>query len=575
MRKPSFGTELFLGRLRLDLVDPLPPGEPDGEAEAFLERLRTFCEEKVDARLIEREDRVPDEVVNGLKDIGAFAVELPRSYGGLGLSGTCYHRALMVASSTHSSLGALLAAHQATGLTQPLLLFGTDEQKQGLLPRCAKEIAAFVRTEPDTGDDPRRMHTTATPTGDGYVLDGVKLWTTNGVLADLLVVLAVVPPSEHGPGGVSAFVVEADAPGVTVEHRNSFLGLRGLENGVLRLHRVAVPADRRIGPEGEGLAIALAAQDTGRLSLPAVCAAAAKWSLKIAREWSRVRVQWGKPIGEHEAVASKIAYIAATAFALEAMVEVTGRHADDGRFDTRVEAELAKLFAAEHAWRVADELVQVRGGRGYETAESAAARGERGVPVEQLLRDTRIGRIVDGSSEVLRVSIATGVLAAEPGSVGRPAPVSEAAREFGALAQHIRFVDRTAVKLARHLDCGKGRWGTAIGERQLFLGRVVDVAAELYAMTVSCVYAKARGGAAVELADAFCRQSRRRVAELCDRLWVNTDEHDLTVAARVLADGHTWLEEGVLDPSIEGPWIAEVTPGPSTRPNLHRRIRRR
>jgi alkylation response protein AidB-like acyl-CoA dehydrogenase len=572
--KPSFGTELFGGRLRLDLIDPVPAGELDAAGEAFLARLRTFCEEKIDGRLIEREDRIPDEVINGLKDIGAFSIKLPRKYGGLGLSGVCYHRALMIVSSTHSALGELLGAHQAIGLTQPIRLFGTDEQRQRFLPRCVREISAFVLTEPDIGNDPFRMRTTATPKADGgYTIDGVKLWATNGTIADLLVVMAMVPATDTDAGGMTAFVVEGDAPGLTVEHRNAFLGLRGLENGVIRLHRVAVPAGNRIGAEGEGLEVALAAQDTGRLSMPAVCAAAAKWSLKIAREWSRVRVQWDKPIGQHEAVASKIAFIAATAFALEAMVEVTGRHADTGRVDTRMDAELAKLFASEKAWQIADELVQIRGGRGYETAESAAARGERGVPVEQLLRDLRIGRIFDGSSEALRVFIATDAMAGDVSSAGRPVRPSEAARDYGVLSQHVRFVDRVANKLARHLDTGKARWADEVGERQLFLGRIVDIAAELYAMSMSCVYAKSLGASAIELADAFCRQSRRRVAELTEQLWVNTDEHDATVAHRVLADSYTWLEEGVLDPSIEGPWIAEPTPGPSTRPNQRRTVR--
>lgn len=557
MSKPSFGRDLFLGRLRLDLIDPPPPTD-NTEGETFLAHLRTFCEEKVDSRRIENEDRIPDETINGLKDIGAFAIKIPKEYGGLGLPATCYHRALMIVSSTHASLGELLAAHQAIGLTQPLQLFGTEQQKQELLPRCAQEISAFILTEPDIGNDPYRMHTTATPTQHGYTLNGVKLWTTNGVLADLLVVMAMAPQ------GMSAFVVEANAPGVTVEHRNQFLGLRGLENGVIRLHEVSA---QLIGKEGQGLEVALAAQDTGRLSLPAVCAAAAKWSLKIAREWSRVRIQWDKPISEHEAVASKIAFIAATAFALEAMVEVTGRHADAGLVDTRMEAELAKLFASEKAWQVADELVQIRGGRGYETAESAAARGERGVPVEQLLRDTRIGRIFDGSTEALRVFIAADALATQPGAQP-PAQTPS----FGALTPHVRFVDQKARDLAEHLDRAKQQWGDEILDRQLFLGRIVDIAAELYAMTVTCVYAKAES--AIELADAFCRQASRRVEALSDQLWVNTDEHDSAIAARVLADSYTWLEEGVLDPSIEGPWIAEPTPGPSTLPNLHRKIRR-
>ncbi len=560
----SFGSALFGGRFRPDLLDPVPGPFPglDADSEAFLARLRDFCTDKVDGELIERDGRIPDEVIAGLKDIGAFCIKLPKEYGGLGLPGLCYLRALQVVNTTHSALGELLAAHQAIGLTQPVLLSGTDEQKREFLPRCVREISAFTLTEPDIGNDPFRMRTTAVPAPDGsYTLNGVKSWVTNGVLADLIVVMAMVPDT-----GMTAFVVEARSPGVTVEHRGEFLGLRGLENGVVRLHDVVVPASHRIGDEGKGLEVALAAQDTGRLSMPSVCAAAAKWSLKIAREWSRVRVQWDKPIGEHEAVAAKISFIAATAFALEAIVEVTGRHADAGA-DTHMEAELAKLFASEKAWQVADELLQIRGGRGFETAASAAARGERGVPVEQLLRDLRVGRIFDGSTEALR-----GFIAAEALEVPESTVEPVALDEYGALSGHMRFVERTCRSVAQHFTHGRSRWGDDLPQRQLFLGRLVDITAELYAMAVSCVYARVREETAVELADAFCHQARLRIAELFGRLWANTDDHDRALSRNVLADRYVWLESGVLDPSIEGPWIAEPAPGPSQHENLHRRV---
>src|SRR5205807_3086386 len=154
---------------------------------------------------------------------------------------------------------------------------------------------------------------------------------------------------------------EGTAPGITVERRNAFMGLRGLENGVTRFHQVRVPAANRIGAEGQGLKIALTTLNTGRLSLPASCAAAAKLALKIAREWSRERVQWGRPVGEHEAVAKKIAFIAATSYALEAMVELTSQLSDDDRNDIRLEAAIAKLYCSELGYQVADELVQIRG----------------------------------------------------------------------------------------------------------------------------------------------------------------------------------------------------------------------
>ena len=409
--QPSFGKQLFLGDFRLDLIHPHP--RPDAESSRrggeFCARLREFCEASVDAAQIERDARIPDEVVKGLAAIGTFGMKVAPEYGGLGLSNLYYNRALMIVGSVCPALAAMLSAHQSIGVPQPLAMFGTDEQKQRYLPRCARgEISAFLLTEPDVGSDPARLTTTATPSADGseYVLDGEKLWTTNGVVADLLVVMAKVPKGDGHRGGITAFVVEATAPGITVERRNAFMGLRGLENGLTRFNQVRVPAADRIGREGQGLKIALTTLNTGRLALPAGCAATGKLALKMAREWSRERVQWGRPVGEHEEVAVKISFIAATTYALEAMVELSSQLADDKRNDFRIEAALAKLWCSEMASTIADELVQIRGGRGYETAASLAARGERGVPAEQMLRDMRINRIFEGSSEIMRLFIA-------------------------------------------------------------------------------------------------------------------------------------------------------------------------
>ncbi|GAA0527688.1 acyl-CoA dehydrogenase [Saccharopolyspora subtropica] len=606
--RPSFGRELFLGRLRLDLVDPMPESPTSAAGEAFLRRLREFCENEVDGRRIEREDRVPDEVIDGLRDLGALAIKIPEEYGGLGLPSVYYHRALMLVATTSPAIGALLSAHQSIGVPRPVELFGTEAQKREFLPRCTREISAFLLTEPDVGSDPARLATIAEPSADGrtYRLNGVKLWTTNGVLADLLVVMARVPRSDGHRGGVTAFVVEADAPGVTVEHRNSFMGLRGIENGVTRLHDVVVPAANRIGREGDGLRIALTTLNTGRLALPAMCAGAAKWCLRIAREWSAQRVQWGRPIGAHEAIAGKVSFIAASAFALDAVLELSGRLADADRHDIRIEAALAKLHSSELAWQVADELVQIRGGRGYETAESLAARGERGVPVEQLLRDLRINRIFEGSSEIMRLLIAREAVDAHlsvAGDIIDPeADLSRKARaaaraggfyarwlptlavgrgqlpgaygEYGRLAEHLRFVERASRRIARQTFLAMARWQGALEHRQLFLGRIVDIGAELYAMSACCVHARSSDSTAVELADAYCRQARLRVEELFRRLWDNTDAADRMLARRVLDGRYAWLEDGVLDPSTDGPWIADTMPGPSRCENVRRVLRR-
>jgi alkylation response protein AidB-like acyl-CoA dehydrogenase len=544
-------------------------------------------------------------VIKGLKQLGAFGMKIPEEYGGLGLSQLYYNRALILFGSTHPALGAMLSAHQSIGVPQPVKLFGTEEQKRTYLRRCVNEISAFLLTEPDVGSDPARLRTTAVPDGDDYILDGVKLWTTNGVIADLLVVMARVPKSDDHRGGITAFVVEANADGITVENRNAFMGLRGIENGVTRFHQVRVPAANRIGKEGQGLKIALTTLNTGRLSLPAMCAGAAKWSTMIAREWSSVRVQWGRPVGEHEAVASKISFIAATSYALEAMLDLSSSLADEERGDIRIEAALAKLYASEMGFQISDELMQLRGGRGYETAESLAARGERGVPVEQLVRDMRINRIFEGSSEIMRLliareavdthlSVAGDIIDPEADLRRKAAAVRRAGgfyakwlptlvtgagqlpgsyAEFGPLAKHLRYIERTARKLARSVFYAAGRWQGKLERKQGFLGRMVDIGAELFAMSAVCVRAKADGRPeAYELAEVFCAQAQVRVGELFDRLWHNTDSLDAAFARRVMDGRYAWQEEGMIDPSIPGPWISEAEPGPSKAENVHRTV---
>jgi alkylation response protein AidB-like acyl-CoA dehydrogenase len=620
---PSFGKQLFLGDFQLDLISPHPQPAQDAveRGEEFCTRLRDFCETSMNGALIEREAKIPDETVKGLAALGAFGMKIPQAYGGLGLTNLYYNRALMIVGSACPAAAALLSAHQSIGVPQPLAQFGTEEQKKQYLPRCAGgEISAFLLTEPDVGSDPARLSTTATPSVDGseYVLDGVKLWTTNGVVADLLVVMARVPKSREGGsggnsrGGITAFVVEGSADGITVEHRNAFMGLRGLENGVTRFHEVRVPAANRIGQEGQGLKIALTTLNTGRLSLPASCAAAGKLALKIAREWSGERVQWGRPVGEHEAVATKIAFIAATGYALEAVVELSSQLADDKRRDIRIEAALAKLYCSEMACKIADELVQIRGGRGYETAASLAARGERGVPAEQMLRDLRINRIFEGSSEIMRLFIAREAVDAHLSAAGEVIesglPAGRRARaaakagqfyakwlptlvtgdgqrprayaEFGPLATHLRYVERASRKLARATFYGMARWQGKLERRQGFLGRLVDIGAELFAMSAVCVRAQldatqdpsGRGKTGFELADAFCGQARLRCEELFGELWKNTDTADVALARRVMSGRYTWLEQGIIDPSTPGPWVAETVAGPSKHENVHRHI---
>lgn len=613
-RKPSFGKELFSGRLRLDLVHPLPTPDPAAVANAqeFMAKLREFAANRIDGQQIERDAKIPDEVLAGLADLGAFGMKIDQQYGGLGLSNLHYCQALTLVGSANPAVGALLSAHQSIGVPQPLKLAGTEQQKQRFLPRIAAgEVSAFYLTEPDVGSDPARMVAIAEPLpdGSGYKLNGLKLWITNGTLATLLVVMARVPRSEGHRGGITAFVVEGDAPGITVERRNEFLGLRGLENSVTRFHDVFIPLENRIGEEGQGFKIALTTLNTGRLSLPASCVGAAKWCLNVAREWASERVQMGRPIGQHEAIGKKVAYIAASTYGMESMLELSCLLADDDRNDIRIESALAKLYASELAWKLADELVQVRGGRGYETADSLAARGERPIAAEQLLRDLRINRIFEGATEIMHLLIAreavdvhlsvAGDIIDPEAKLGRKAKAAARAAgfyarwlptllvgrgqlpgsyaDFGPLASHLRWAERRSRKLARSTFRAMARWQGGLERKQVFLARLVEIGAELYAVTATCVRASAERKdrpEVVELAEAFCGQARLRVEEQFRALWRNTDDRDRKLARRVAEGRYEFLEAGIMPLPSDGDWVQEWQAGPAIVQDVRRRVAR-
>jgi hypothetical protein len=597
---PSFGKGLYLGNFQPELISPQPelPPEAVEKGERFMAALGTFLQDEVDPQAIERDDKISDEVLAGLKDIGALGMKVPEEYGGLGLSHVYYNRALMLAGTWHSSLWTLLSAHQSIGLAQPLLLAGSEEQKREWLPKVAtSHLSAFALTEPGVGSDPARVSTTATPTEDGagYLLNGRKLWTTNGTVADVLVVLAKVPRSEGRRGGITAFIVPSETEGVVVEARIEFMGLRGIENSQTRYTDAYVPKENVIGGEGQGLKIALATLNTGRLALPALNAGVSKWATKIAREFASQRVQWGKPVGEHDEVAQHIAFIAATAFGLEAMLDVTSRLADEKRNDVRIEAALAKLYGSELGWQVVDELMQVCGGRGYETARSLQARGLRGVPVEQNMRDLRVNRIFEGSTEIMHLIVAREALdqhlkvagdlmepdlpaARKAQALGRTGafyanwyprlalgrgqgPRSYA--DYGDLAGHMRFVERASRKLARSTFYGMARWREGTEGHGAFLGRIVDIGAELFAISAAVVYAQTamrehpeRATETRELAEAFCIQAHQRTERLFHELWSKADAPNHRLALDVLKGRHTWLEAGIIDPSAgDGPMV--------------------
>ncbi len=604
---PSFVRELFLGNFRLDLIHPYPKQDPEDEAktQAFMAKLETFLE-TVDSEEIDRTGELPDHVVEGLRELGAFGIKIPEEYGGLGLSQIGYGRAIALVTSKDGNLTALLSAHQSIGAPQPLMLFGTPEQKAKYLPRIAKgAISAFALTEAAVGSDPANVGTTATPTEDGeaFILNGEKLWCTNGTMAELLVVMARTKPKIRNGKEIpqiTAFLVEADTPGVEVTHRCRFMGLKAIQNAVIRFKDVRVPRENIIWGEGKGLKLALITLNTGRLTLPMSAAAGAKACVEISRKWASDRVQWGAPIGKHEAVAKMIGEMAATGFAIESMGELSSALADRGANDIRLEAAVAKLWTTEMGWKIIDDTLQVRGGRGYETAASLEARGEVPIPVERMLRDFRINRIFEGTSEIMRLFIAREAVDTHLAVAGelinpdattadRAEAVAKAGAfyatwlpkqyvgwgrwprygEFGILARHLRYIERGSRKLARTMFYAMSRYQAKLEQKQALLGRFVDIGAELYAMSAACVHAQAlrdkgsEGEQAVRMADVFCRQARLRIDDLFNRLFDNADDSTYRLAQEVVRGEHTWFEKGNLPVLPEG--VRLTPPDQATR----------
>jgi alkylation response protein AidB-like acyl-CoA dehydrogenase len=589
---PSFVRELFLGRFRLDLIHPHPEQhDPDetARAEDFLGKLRAVLD-ATDSDAIDRAGEIPESVVQSLRDIGAFGIKIPREYGGLGLSQMTYIRALELITSQDGSLTALVSASQSIGVPQPLKLFGTDDQKRRFFPRLARgAISAFALTEVDAGSDPANMSTTATPTDDGshFVLNGEKLWCTNGTRADLFVAMARTPdvmrPDGKPQRQITAFVVEGTAPGVEIVHRCRFMGLRAMENGLIRFRNVRVPRENILWGEGKGLKLALITLNTGRLTLPASAVGGAKAMLRIAREWASTRVQWGVPIGKHDAIANKIGRMAADTFAMEAVAELSTALYEQGGYDIRLEAAIAKMWNTEMGWRIVDDTLQIRGGRGYETADSLSARGEPPIAVERAMRDSRINLIFEGTSEIMRLFIAREAVdhhfalafpIVNPDSTARerlaglrksapfyatwyPSRWLGALRpavyaEFGILARHLRFADRATNKLGRALFHAMVRHGAKLERRQMILFRAVDIGAELYAMAAACVRARMlakRGQVEAErLADVFCREARLRIRRSFASMDGRNDVTHYRLAQEVLRGEHAWLEEGIMTP---------------------------
>jgi alkylation response protein AidB-like acyl-CoA dehydrogenase len=599
--------EIFLGNFHFEWIFPFPRTDIRPQASAFLETLKHFLETEVDSEEIDRTGEYPPNVLVGLARLGAFGMKIPEEYGGLGFTNVEYSRALELCAQYDANVVALLSAHQSIGVPQPLMQFGTEAQKKKYLPRCARgAVSAFALTEENVGSDPASLSTTATETENGdFVIDGEKLWCTNGTIAELIVVMARSSKS----GKISAFLVETSWPGVEVVGRCHFMGLRAIENGVLRFRGVRVPRENLIGKDGDGLRIALVTLNTGRLGLPAACVGFTKRCTEIVRRWSSERVQWGRPIGRHEAVAHKIADIASTTFAIESMTRLATELSLREKYDIRLEAAAAKEWATVRGWHIVDDTMQIRGGRGYETEGSLRKRGDAAIPVERMMRDSRINLIFEGSSEIMHLFMAreavdkhleiAGTLVDPKATLRqklRAIPTllffyacwypKQFIRRFwaplsGRLSHHLWFCEYASRKLARSIFHGMLIHRQKLERRQAFLFRAVDIANEIFAIAASVARVRSmlasddkNAETAVELADAFSVGARRRMERAFYALWNNDDVAQYRFAQRVLDGRYAWNERvvGANDLPLPGPAvIAPAAAPPAVEGPPHRR----
>ena len=372
-------------------------------------------------------------------------------------------------------------------------------------------------------------------------------------------------------------------------HHCSFMGIRGISNGLLRFNKLRVPVENRLGKEGDGLKIAYVTLNAGRLAVPACGAAAGKWCLNVSRYWTNERVQWGLPIGKHQAIADKISNMVANTFAMESMSTLTAFLADDEKFDIRLEAASAKYFASEVSWKIADDALQIRGGRGFETAPSLKNRGEEYIPIERLLRDIRINRIIEGTSEIMQLFIAREAVdmhfkMAKP-LLSRSKKYSLFDKLFCILKmlffyvwwypqqwiylpflffvnvknldrknrRHFHSLKRFTKRVARSIFHNMLRFGPSLEKQQLILAHHVDVGVEIFAMTATLSRlarelkksSKKKQSHLLKLTDFYCRQASRRIQDSFRKIRSNDYARMKKINQHFLSGDYRWLEDGI------------------------------
>ena len=573
----GFVKSLFFGRLKGDQVLPYPKQDPDEKhrTDELIEKVERFLKTEVDAAQIDIEERIPQSVIDGLGRLGVLGMTVPKEYGGGGFTHTAYCRVLERISAHCASTAVLVGAHQSIGL-KALVLMGNEQQKREFLPALARgeKLAAFCLSEPEVGSDAANVQTTARLSDDGtyYVLNGNKKFATNAALAGMMTVMAKTPVATNGDGKmkekVTAFIVTPDLPGFEIVSPNrSKMGVRGTWQGTLRFTDMRVPADRVLGQVGKGLKVALSVLDYGRCTLSAGCVGGAKLALEATVKHAKNRRQFSRSISEFQLIREKIAKMAQTTFAMEAITYLCAGLVDRHEPDLMIETTISKLFCSEGLWQIADDTLQIFGGEGYMR--------ENGV--ERMVRDARINRIVEGATEVMTAFVALAgmkgvgeefeqVLRATRNPVGNFGRLARFAHSqwtdvvtgagasagrnghlHAELAEEGRTLAGLTTRLARAVARLLAKYQQNILDMQLLQRRIAWSVVNLYAMAAvisklqSMLNESGNGNGKAQalkrdllVGKGFCRRAAEEVAENLRTLFRNQDASLLEVADEVI-----------------------------------------
>ncbi|TMA28458.1 MAG: acyl-CoA dehydrogenase [Deltaproteobacteria bacterium] len=566
----SFGKSLFFGEILEDQIFPYPemPRDQTELVAPIVETIDRYMS-SIDRRKLDREGEMPAELIQSLREMGLFGVIVPEEHGGLGLSNSGYARVMQQVSSWDGSIAVTLGAHSSIGF-KGLLLFGTREQQKRYLPKLAtgEMIAAFCLTEPGSGSDAFSIKTSARREGDFYLLNGQKLWITNGGIADFYTVFAKTTPDTPGQKGkITAFIVTRDLGGITHGPHEDKMGIRASNTTAVFFDNVRVPAANVLGEEGKGFKVAMSILNHGRTGLGAGAVGGQRRLLQLAVQHAGERKQFGRPIASFGKIKEKLGRMATNLYVSESLCYLVSATIDRGGVDYSIEGAATKIFNSEALWTAADEALQIAGGMGY----------MREQPYEQAVRDSRINRIFEGTNEILRLYVGfTGLQ--KPGeylqglgkelanSLADPIKGFGLLREYAvrkakqtvpygrtqitkaheSMREQVAYVEDAVQGLASLCETVLRRHGREIAEMQFATTRIADVAIDLLALctaiarTTRLIDRRGLEKCSTELnmTFAFYSDARHRIrANLRAGTGRNNDEEIKSVADAVIAAG--------------------------------------